>query len=101
VLQIILCCSYRNREHFVKILTEFACDNNKTVYEFPSTLNSHERYLVHEVRLMQSYFGLYFKIVMCDHFVKSLNVALLYRLTGVRTTGSTAREQRRRLRTAY
>jgi len=79
----VLSCNYRSSEHFVKILSEFAKDNHKTVYEFPSTLNSHERYLVHEVCLMQSYFYLNFIIMICGHLFVCLNVVLLHRFSPI------------------
>jgi len=46
-----ICCvvNCRSREHFVKMLSEFASDDGELVLEFPSTLNSRERYLIHEV----------------------------------------------------
>ena len=53
--QIYCVANCRSREHFVKMLSEFVSDNGKTVLEFPSTLNSHERYLIHEVCQLPSY----------------------------------------------
>jgi len=58
----------RSREHFVDMLSKFAGDSGKIVLEFPSTLNSRERYLIHEVCPLLLYLYIDFLVGTCACF---------------------------------
>jgi len=76
-LHVHICCvvNCSSREHFVKILSEFASDDGESVLEFPSTLNSHERYLIHEVWPLQSY--LYIDLIPHSHAIYSICTVMI------------------------